>query len=161
MISRRAFLQKTAIAGAVGVMGGITFGASRKVSSKKISIEEAWRLHKKCLIIDGHTDTPVERMSGKHELPMQWIESNPAYQEDIPRMRENGQQYVGFMIISAGRGNSPQAFRNFEEMENQLKQHPQDLMKVLNSRDAVAAAKSNKIGIINAIEGGWDHWTGI
>jgi membrane dipeptidase len=155
MMSRRAFIQRTALAGAAGMISGTVFGAARKSSSKKVSLEEAWRLHKKCLIIDGHTDTPVERMSGRHELPMQWMESNPAYQEDIPRMRENGQQYVGFMIISAGRGNSPQAFRNFGEMENQFSQNPKDLMKVLNSNDAQTAGKSGKIGIINAIEGGW------
>lgn len=155
MISRRSFIRKSSLIGAAGLAGGLTFASGMKNSQKKVSLDEAWELHKKCLILDGHTDTPVERMSGRKELPMRWIEKDASYQEDIPRMRENGQQYVAFMIISAGRGNSPDAFRNFAEMENQFKQYPDHLQKVLNSKEAVQAAKDGKIGVIEAIEGGW------
>jgi len=155
MSSRRSFLKRSVLVSAAGLVGGFAFASGRKKSDKKVSLEEAWELHRKCLIFDGHTDTPVERMSGKDELPMRWIEKNPAYQQDIPRMRVNGQQYVAFMIISAGRGNSPDAFRNFEEMERQFNQLPNDITKVLSSGDIKDAALQGKIGVICAIEGGW------
>jgi membrane dipeptidase len=157
MADRRSFLKKTALAGAAGLFGGeVLFGKSfGKSKNQKVSLSEAWELHKKCLIIDGHTDTPVERMSGRHELPMRWQNEDLSYQQDIPRMRINGQQYVGFMIISAGRGNSPDAFRNFAEMERQFSQLPNDLKMVLSSKDALRSGAEGKIGVINTIEGGW------
>jgi len=157
MTDRRSFVKKAAILSAAGLLGGelISSASQGNRKSKKVSLSEAWELHKKCLIIDGHTDTPVERMSGRHELPMRWINEDPSYQQDIPRMRINGQQYVGFMIISAGRGDSSDAFRNFAEMERQFSQDPNDLKKVLNSVDAEKSGSEGKIGVICAIEGGW------
>lgn len=143
------------MAGVAGLVGGrITF-ASLPAKNKNVSLAEAWELHKKCLIIDGHTDTPVEHMTGRNEIPMRWMDKNPAYQEDIPRMTEGGQQYVGFMIISAGRGSSADAFRNFAEMERQFSQYPNEIKKVLNSKEAMMAGSRGKVGVICAIEGGW------
>lgn len=155
MINRRTFLRRSTLIGAVGLVGKYSFATERKNSARKVSLEKAWALHKKCLIIDGHTDTPVERMTGRQEWPMRWIERDLSYQEDFPRMRENGQQYVGFMIISAGRGNSPDAFRNFAEMERQFQQNPKDLQKILSAKDVIDSVKNGKIGVIDSIEGGW------
>ncbi len=148
LTDRRSFLKKSGMAGGAILLGGEFAFAGGRGKKKKVTLAEAWELHKKCLIIDGHTDTPVERMSGRHELPMRWMNDDPSYQEDIPRMRINGQKYTGFMIISAGRGTSPDAFRNFAEMERQFSEYPNDLKKVLTSEDVLKAASEGKIGVI-------------
>jgi membrane dipeptidase len=161
METRREFLKQVALMGAAAIVGPrILWAARPKGDTKKVDValEQAWALHKKCLIIDGHNDVPVERMSqdkeGHREIPLQWMEKSTKYQTDMVRARENGQKYVAFMIMAPGAGSPAQYFRNVAEITNQVTQHPKDLAQVLTSADAVAAGEAGKVGIINAIEGG-------
>jgi hypothetical protein len=54
-----------------------------------ISLEQVQEVHSKLLIIDGHNDTPVERVS-RGERPLNWKQRDTAYHTDIPRMMEGG-----------------------------------------------------------------------
>ena len=158
METRRTFLKHMAWAGAGLLVGRQILWARDKDAKKKdVTLEQAWALHKKCLIIDGHNDVPVERMAmrdGKREIPLQWMERDSKYQTDLVRAREGGQQYVAFMIVAPGAGSPEQAFRNMAELANQAKLHPKDVRQVLTSEDAVAAGAAGQVGVINAIEGG-------
>jgi len=159
MKTQRTFLKQVALAGTGLLLGRQIARARLKGDTKKkpVSLEEAWALHKKCLIIDGHNDVPVLRMaqdsSGRREIPLKWMERDNVYQTDLQRARENGQQYVAFMIMAPGRGSASQAFRNMAEVARQVEQNPKDIQQVLTSADAVAAGASGKVGVINAIEG--------
>jgi membrane dipeptidase len=159
METRRRFLQKTVLAGAAAMVAtNITWAREKGDTSKKeVTLEQAWALHKKCLIVDAHNDVTVLRMSrdrtGKREIPLKWIERDNVYQTDLVRARENGQQYVAFMIMAPGRGSAEQAFRNMAEVARQVEQFPKDLKQVLTSADAVAAGAAGQVGVINAIEG--------
>ena len=103
METRREFLQKSA---AVGIAGIVASGvppafAKGRIAKSGVTLEQAWEVHRKCLIIDGHNDGPVERVARK-ENPINWMKRDPAYQTDIPRMTGNGQQYTAFMIVGNG-----------------------------------------------------------
>ena len=157
MYTRRSFLIKSSLAGIGGIIGtrAIVSGSAAKSRKEKVTLEEAWKIHKKCLIIDGHNDTPVERMTARNEIPMKWMEKDLSYQTDLQRMREGGQQYCALMIISAGRGTSPDTFRNFAEMSKQFEKNPDDIKQITTSADVKAAVSKGKVGIVSGIEGGW------
>jgi membrane dipeptidase len=62
--------------------------------------------------------------------------------------------------MAPGAGSPEQALRNMAEVARQVEQHPKDVQQVLTSADAVAAGASGKVGVINAIEGGWGPLAG-
>lgn len=134
--------------------------ADEKTGRKQthVTLQQAWAFHRNCLIIDGHNDAPVMRLasneSGRRETTLQWMQRDDIYQTDLQRARENGQQYVVFMILAPGWGSKDQVLRNLAEIARQIGQHPDDIQQVLTSADAIAAGKSAKVGIISAIEGG-------
>ncbi|NLE40108.1 MAG: hypothetical protein GX621_19000 [Pirellulaceae bacterium] len=160
METRRTFLKQMALAGVTGLVASRISWARIKGDTKKteVTLEQAWALHKKCLIIDGHNDVPMRRMAknkaGNREIPLKWMERDNVYQTDLVRARENGQQYVAFMIMAPGRGSTEQFMRNAAEIAGQVEKHPKDIQQVLTSADALAAGASGKVGVINAIEGG-------
>ncbi|MDP2982420.1 MAG: dipeptidase [Candidatus Latescibacter sp.] len=152
METRREFLQKTAAAGIAGIVASRVAPAFAKerVAKSGITLEEAWKVHKKCLIIDGHNDTPVERVARK-ENPMNWMQKDMSYHTDIPRMKGNGQQYTAFMIV--GNGLVANVWATTERVMDTIDLYPKDIMQVLTSADAVRAGKSGKVGVILSIEG--------
>lgn len=151
MDTRRGFMRKTAAAGIAGIIaaGAAPVLAKTARTKREVSLEEARAVHRKCLIIDGHNDTPVERVARK-ENPLNWMQRDMKYHTDIPRMKEAG-RYVGFFIV--GNGPTANVWATTERVLRQLEQHPDDLMQVLSSRDAERAGKSGKVGIMLAVEG--------
>lgn len=149
--TRREFLVSTAAGGIAGIIAyGVAPVFARNVGERKeISLEQAQKVHKKCLIIDGHNDTPVERVA-RGERSLTWMQRDMAYQTDIPRMKE-GQHYLGFMIV--GNGLVANVWVTSELVLEQIKAHPDDIMQVLCSRDAVRVGKSDKVGVMLSIEG--------
>lgn len=152
MKTRREFLKRTAAGGIAGIIAsGIAPAYAQDVAVKKreVSLEQAREVHDRMLIIDGHNDTPVERVQ-RGENPIAWKRRDPAYHTDIPRMKEGGYD-VGFFIV----GNGPKAnvWVTTERILEQIEKYPEDLMLVLSAQDAVRAGKEGKIGIILSIEG--------
>lgn len=116
---------------------------------RDISMEEAWDLHRRVLVFDGHNDTPVERVH-RGEAPLNWMERDLAYHMDVPRMREGGFD-AGFFIV--GNGPTADVMVTLERTLAQIDQHPEDLRLVLSSQDVEAAKAQGQIGVLMAIEG--------
>ena len=114
-----------------------------------ISLEQAREVHDRLLIVDGHNDTPVERVH-RGEAPLNWKQHDPAYHMDIPRMAEGGFD-AGFFVV----GNGPTANLRvtLERTLAQIDAFPEDLLLVRASRDVEAARETGKIGILMTIEG--------
>jgi len=152
MDTRREFLRKTTAGGIAGIVAsGAAPAYSKDRGEKKngISLEQAQELHDKCLIIDGHNDTPVERVA-RGERPFNWKQRDPEYHTDIPRMKEGGYD-AGFMIV--GNGLRANVWVATERILTQIDLYPDDLMLVLSSKDVLRAQKTGKIGVILSIEG--------
>lgn len=152
METRRTFLQNTAAFGIAAIVASRVapaFAKERKAKSG-ITLEEAWAVHRKCLIIDAHQDTSVRRFARK-ENPKSWMQRDVSYHSDIPRMKEGGQQYVGLFLVEDSSVTDLWTITEF--ILEQIDSHPDELMLVLSSKDAIRAGKTGKIGIIMEIEG--------
>jgi membrane dipeptidase len=114
-----------------------------------VSMEQADAVHQRALIIDGHNDVPVERVS-RGEKPLQWKKRDLAYHTDIPRMKETGYD-AGFFIV--GDGPTANLWITIERVLAQIEAYPEDLLLVLSSEDVLRARDAGKIGILMAIEG--------
>ena len=152
MKSRRTFLKQTAAGGVAGIAAsGIApaFAQNLNMKNKNVSLEDARELHKKILIVDGHNDTPVERIH-RGENPMQWKRRDLAYHVDIPRMKEGGYD-GGFFIV--GNGPTADVWVTTERTLEQIEKYPGDLMIAKTSNDMIRAHESGRVGIILSIEG--------
>jgi len=150
METRRKSPQKMATAGkgATGVSG--TSPATTKDAIRGVSLEEAWAVHRKCLIIDGHQDTSVRRFARK-ENPESWMKRDMSYHVDIPRLTEGGQRYTGLFLVEDATVTDLWTITEF--LLEQIDTHPDKLMLVLSSRDAVRAGETGKVGVLLEIEG--------
>ena len=152
MKTRREFLTKTAISGITGIISaGIAPAYAKYLDKDKnnVSMEEAKKLHDKCLIIDGHNDTPVERVAqGKNVSTM--MQRDLSFQMDFPRMKEAGFDSGSFIV---GNGNIANVWVTMEQTLSLIEARPDDLMLVLSSEDTVRAKKKGKVGIMMGIEG--------
>lgn len=114
-----------------------------------ISLEQAQEVHNRVLIIDGHNDTPVERVS-RGEGPLNWKQQDSAYHTDIPRMVAGGYN-VGFFVV--GNGPTANVWVTIERTLAQIEAYPEDLLLVRSSKDAVHAHETGKVGLLMTIEG--------
>jgi membrane dipeptidase len=152
MKTRREFLKRTAAGGIAGIIASgaaPVYAQGKRVKKNDVTLEQARKVHNRMLIIDGHNDTPVERVARK-ENPMNWMQRDPSYHTDIPRMKEGGYD-GGFFIV--GNGPTANVWVTTERVLEQIEKYPDDLMQVLASKDIVRAHESRKIGVILAIEG--------
>jgi len=152
MKTRREFLKRSASGGMAGIIAAASapaFAQQAKRPKKEVSLEEAQEVHGKCLIIDGHNDTPVRRIA-RGENPITMEKRDLYYHTDTPRMKETGYD-AGFMIV--GNGPTANAWITTERMLEQIETYPEDLLKVLVSDDVLRAQRTGKVGIILAIEG--------
>ena len=116
---------------------------------RTIDIEEARTIHNRILVFDGHNDTPVERVH-RGEAPLNWMQRDPTYHMDIPRMQEGGFD-AGFFIV--GNGPTADVMFTLERTLAQIDAHPEALRLVLSSQDVETARAENQIGILMTIEG--------
>ncbi len=103
----------------------------------------------RALIIDAHNDVPVERVHRGQKI-LEWKKRDPAYHTDIPRMKQGGYD-VGFFIV--GDGPTANLWVTMEQVLAEIEANPKDLLLVLTSQDAVRAGKTQRIGVLMAIEG--------
>ena len=152
METRRTFLQETAAAGIAAIVasGAAPVFSMGRAAKSGITLEQAWDLHRKCLIIDGHQDTSVRRFARKED-PKSWMKLDTSYHTDVPRMTEGGQQYVGLFLIEDATATDLWTITEF--ILEQLDTHPDKLMLVLSSKDAIRAGKTGKVGVLMEIEG--------
>jgi membrane dipeptidase len=152
MHTRRTFLKDAATVGIAGIVASrmAPAFARERIAKGGVTMEQAWAVHRKCLIIDGHQDSSVRRFARK-ENPDTWMQRDTSYHADIPRMKEGGQQYVGLFLVEDSSVTSLWTISEF--ILEQIERHPEDLMLVLSSKDAVRAGKTGKVGIIMEVEG--------
>jgi len=152
MKTRRKFLQETAAVGIASILASrvAPVFAKERVTRSGITMEQAWAVHRKCLIIDAHQDTSVRRFSRKED-PKSWLKRDMSYHTDIPRMTEGGQQYVGLFLIEDATATDLWTITEF--ILEQIDSHPDIFLKVLSSEDAIRAGKEGKIGVLMEIEG--------
>ncbi len=143
METRRKFMQKTASVGIASIVasGMAPAFAKKNDAQSGITLEQAWALHRKCLIIDAHQDTSVRRFSRKED-PKSWMKRDTSYHTDIPRMTEGGQQYVGLFLVEDSTATDLWTITEF--ILEQIDSHPDKLMLVLSSKDAVRAGKKGR-----------------
>ncbi len=115
----------------------------------QVTLEEAQEVHDRLLIIDGHNDTPVERIH-RGERPIRWEQRDPAYHMDIPRMVEGGFN-AGFFVV--GNGPTANVRVTLEQTLASIERYPDDLLLVQSSTDVERARETGKIGILMTIEG--------
>ncbi|HEA21138.1 MAG TPA: hypothetical protein ENH87_09490, partial [Pricia antarctica] len=159
MTTRRKFLGSI-IAGGLG--GIVTSGHSAPPLSRnlnppkgKFSMQEALDLHSECLIFDGHTDTPVERVARKENVDGM-MSLNRKYHMDLPRMKEVGYDAGAFIV---GNGVVANVWTTMEQTLHMIEANPDDLLLVRSSKDVLRARDTGKVGILLAIEGiaKWIH----
>lgn len=152
MITRRTFIRDTTAAGIAGIISsGIAPAFARERAARSgVTLEDAWELHRNCLIIDAHQDTSVRRFA-RNEDPETWLNRDTSYHTDVPRMTEGGQQSVGFFLIEDGTATDLWTITEF--ILEQIDSHPDTFKLVLTSDDAVQAGKEGKVGVLMEIEG--------
>jgi len=152
MKTRREFLKSTAAGGIAGIISsGVAsaFSKNRSVKKDSVSLEEAKKFHDKCLIIDGHNDTPVQRVAEKKNVSSM-MQRDMSFQMDVPRMKEVGFDSGSFIV---GNGLIANVWVTIEQMRSLIETNPDDLMLVLSSEDTIRAKKTGRIGVIMGIEG--------
>ncbi len=115
----------------------------------EVTLEQAQEVHDKLLILDGHNDTPVERIH-RGEKPIRWEQRDPTYHMDIPRMGEGGFN-AGFFVV--GNGPTANVRVTLEQTLASIEKYPGDLLLVHSSKDVERAKETGKIGILMTIEG--------
>ena len=150
MKTRRKFIRESAGIAAILATGTAPVYAQGLRGRNRITIEEAWDVHRRCLIIDGHQDTSVRRFA-RGEDPKGWLKRDESYHTDVPRMLEGGQQYVGLFLIEDAAATDLWTITEF--ILEQLDSHPEIFLKVLTSEDAIRAGREGKIGVLMEIEG--------
>jgi membrane dipeptidase len=114
-----------------------------------VTLEQAQEVHARMLVVDGHNDTPVERIH-RGEKPIAWETRDPAYHMDIPRMKEGG-FHAGFFIV--GNGPTANVRVTIEQTLTSIEKNPNDLLLIHRSKDVETAQQTGRIGILMAIEG--------
>ena len=113
-----------------------------------VTLEEAKEVHGRMLIVDGHTDTPVEHIARGENID--WENRDPAYHMDIPRCKEGGYD-AGFFIV--GNGVVADVRVTLQQTLESIERFPDDLVLVSRSADIVNAHETGRIGVMPAIEG--------
>lgn len=123
--------------------------------------EEALRIHREALVIDGHNDMPGKILDkGLHREPgFSLNEIRPELQTDIPRLRKGGvdaQVFVAYISpdhMRTGGGNKA-CMEQMELIHQLVEQHTEDLEMAWSSGDIPELAGRGKIAVLIGVEGG-------
>ncbi len=152
MNTRRTFMKHTAAGGISAILAAArapVFAREVRSKNRSVTLEEARELHDTCLIIDGHNDTPVERVARGEDVSSM-MHRDMSYQMDVPRMKEAGFDAGSFIV---GNGKIADVWVTSEQTLHTIETNPDDLLLVLTAGDTVRARKEGKIGVMMGIEG--------
>jgi membrane dipeptidase len=121
--------------------------AQPPTSGPEISAK-ALALHRKAVIIDGHSDSLIEHWARKDsmDLGQDW----PAYQVDLKRMKAGGLTAMNSMV---GGANLVQDLELWAGMYENIERHPADFLLVDKPDDILRAKREGKVGLIGQLEG--------
>jgi membrane dipeptidase len=165
MVNRREFIKMSAAAGI-----SIPFAIENKrfwqmVGDKDIVLtEEALRIHKSAIVVDGHNDLPNKmREKGISSFDtFNLMQYQPEFQTDIPRLRKGGvgaQFWVadGGTIPGKGSGKSAPGccLEDIGLIYRMADKYPADFEMAFSASDIFRIHEKGKIACLIGIEGGF------
>lgn len=123
--------------------------------------EEALRIHRSSILIDGHNDLPWQlRQKGESSFDVMDIEQvQPNVHTDIPRLKEGGvgaqfwAAYVPVGVIADG-GAARFALEQIDLIHRMVERYPHAFEMALTADDIERITRSGKIASLIGIEGG-------
>jgi membrane dipeptidase len=123
--------------------------------------DAALRLHRDCLVIDGHNDLPWE-LREKVGLAFGDVDiarPQPRFHTDLPRLRKGGvgaQFWSAYVPASTGKKGAAvkTTLEQIDVIHRLVKRYPGDLELALGTDDITRIRKAGKIASLIGIEGG-------
>src|SRR3984893_7638286 len=114
----------------------------------------ARKIHSTSIVFDTHVDTPQRFLFDHFDLGSR----DPEGGVDIPRMREGCMGAILFALWvpgdSTGQKASPRALDLLDSVNDQLRQHSDDLTLATSSDEVRYARAQGKIAVLMGVEGG-------
>jgi len=148
--------------GAVQALMAEDVGSARPRKRPPVVVtEEARRLHKQCLVFDGHNDLPwsMRTKAGSSFDTANIAVEQDRFHTDIPRLRAGG---VGAVYWSAyvpadahkREGASHQVLEQIDLIRRMVRRYPDTFELALTADDVVRIHRSGKIASLIGLEGG-------
>ena len=99
-------------------------------------------------ILDGHNDSIILRQV--RDDPMDFMDVNPRYHVDMPRLRALG---IHAMMVMVGDNDMLQSLTLIDAIHRMCDAHPREFALCLNADDVRGAERDDKMGLIMSIEG--------
>ena len=159
--SRRKFIRLTSNGIMLPLMGPINLFAQTEGHGQITLTEEALRIHREALLIDGHNDMPGNILDKKLNLEPGFTlnEVQPQLQTDIPRLRKGGvdaQIFVAYISpdhMRTGGGNQA-CIEQIELIQSLVKSHSDSLELAVSADDISRISRQAKIATLIGVEGG-------
>ena len=159
--TRRKFIRLTSSGIILPLMGPINLLAQTEGYGEIALSEEALRIHREALVIDGHNDMPGNILDKKLNLKPGFTlnEAQAELQTDIPRLRKGGvdaQVFVAYISpdhMRTGGGNQA-CIEQIELIHQLTKSHPDALELAVSANDISRIASQGKIAALVGVEGG-------
>jgi membrane dipeptidase len=159
--SRRKFIRLTSNGMILPLMGPINLFAKTEGHGQITLTEEALRIHREALVIDGHNDMPGNILDKKLNLVPGFTlnDAQPELQTDIPRLRKGGvdaQIFVAYIspdYMRSGGGNRA-CIEQIELIHSLVKSHSDSLELAVSADDIARISNLGKIATLIGVEGG-------
>jgi len=135
--------------------------AAKKGRGKVIVTDEALKIHREAILIDGHNDLPWQYRE-KADLSFNRLDirkPQPALHTDLPRLRKggvDGQFWSAFVVASTRREGTAvrQTLEQIDVIHRMIATYPDDFELALTADDIVRIRKAGKIASLIGVEGG-------
>ncbi|MCK5694127.1 MAG: dipeptidase [Bacteroidales bacterium] len=159
--SRRKFIRLTSNGMILPLMGPINLFAQTEGHGQITLTEEALRIHREALLIDGHNDMPGNILDKKLNLKPGFTlnDAQPELQTDIPRLRKGGvdaQIFVAYISpdhMRTGGGNRA-CIEQIELIHSLVDSHSDSLELAVSADDISRISRLGKIATLIGVEGG-------
>lgn len=160
-ITRRKFISFTSTGIILPLMEPMHLMAGEQSHGEITLSEEAVRIHREALVLDGHNDMPGNILDKKlNSRPgFTLYDDQPELQTDIPRLRKGGvdaQVFVAYISpdhMRTGGGNRA-CIEQIELIHKLVESHPDALELAVASADIPGIAARGKIAALIGVEGG-------
>jgi membrane dipeptidase len=123
--------------------------------------EEALRIHREALLVDGHNDLPYQ-FREKGDLSFQKIDitrSQKSLHTDLPRLRQGGvgaQFWSAYVSVDTRKTGTAirETLEQIDVIQRMVRAHPDDLEMAYSVDDILRIHKSGKIASLIGVEGG-------
>jgi len=161
LFTRRKFISLTSNGIVLPLMGPIHPFTSSESHGEIALTEEAIRLHREALVLDGHNDMPGNILDkGLNSIPgFSLNKAQPQLQTDIPRLRKGGvdaQVWVAYVAPEHMRtgGGMQAAIEQIELIHQLVNTHSDQLELATTSQAITDIARRSKIAALIGVEGG-------